>query len=68
MLAALSSLLLPVAADAAEEGMKIIRAMLVVGLIFVAVVLLGDGTEYLKHRRERRKRARAAQPPPYRRV
>jgi hypothetical protein len=68
MLATLASLLLPVAADAAEEGMKIIRAMLLVGLIFVAVVLLGDGMELLKHRRNKRKRARAAQPPPYRRV
>jgi hypothetical protein len=68
MLATLASLLLPVAADAAEEGKKVIQAMLVVGLIFVAVVLLGDGAEYLKHRRQARKRARSAQPPPYRRV
>ncbi len=64
----LASLLLPVAADAAEEGMKIITAMLLVGLVFVAVVLLGDGIELLKRRGESRRRARRSQPPPYRRV
>ena len=64
----LGSLLLPVAADAAEEGKKIITWMLFVGLVFVAVVLLGDGLELLRRRRGARRRARAGQPPPYRRV
>ena len=64
----LASVLLPVAADAAEEGKKIITWMLFVGLAFVAVVLLGDGLELLRRRRSQRRRARAGQPPPYRRV
>jgi hypothetical protein len=46
-------------ADAAEEGRKVVLSMLVVGLVFVAVVLLGDGWHYLSHRR---KRARATRP------
>jgi hypothetical protein len=68
MLATVASLLLPVAQDAAEEGKKVLTGMLLVGLVFLAVVFLGDGSEYLKRRRQRRKRLRAAQPPPYRRV
>ena len=32
---------LPLAQDAAEEGKKIVIAMLVVGLIFLSVILLG---------------------------
>lgn len=68
MLFTLASIVLPVAQDAAEEGKKIIIAMLVVGLIFLSVVLLGDGIEILHRRRKARRRARAAQPPPYRRV
>jgi hypothetical protein len=40
-------------ADAAEEGEKVIRAMLVVGLIFVAIIVIGDGFKYLRHRRRR---------------
>ena len=43
-------------ADAAEEGQKVITAMLVVGLIFVAVIVLGDGLKALRHRRKRRQR------------
>jgi len=38
----MSSLLAPVLATAAEEGKNIILSMLVVGLIFVGVALLGD--------------------------
>ena len=34
-------------ADAAEEGRKVVLAMLVVGLIFVAVIALGELTHYL---------------------
>jgi hypothetical protein len=53
------ALLLPLAASAAEEGKKIIFGMLIVGLIFVAVILVGDGLHYLQLRRER---ARASRP------
>jgi hypothetical protein len=38
-------------ADAAEEGEKVIRAMLIVGLIFIGVIALGELTRYLFHRR-----------------
>jgi hypothetical protein len=41
--------------DAAEEGQKVITAMLLVGLIFVSVIVLGDGLKYLRHRRRRPK-------------
>lgn len=37
--------------DAAEEGQKVITAMLVVGLIFISVIALGELTKYLFHRR-----------------
>jgi hypothetical protein len=43
--------LLPLAAEtAAEEGKKVILAMLVTGLIFVAVIALGQLTHWLRHR------------------
>jgi hypothetical protein len=38
------------AADAAEEGKKIIIAMLLVGLVFVSVVVLGETSKWLRHR------------------
>ena len=41
------------ASDAAEEGKKVITAMLVVGLIFVGVILLGEWTDWLARRRHR---------------
>jgi hypothetical protein len=47
MTAALLSL--PVA-DAAEEGLHVIIGMLVVGLIFLAVIGLGEGLHWLRHR------------------
>ena len=37
-------------ADAAEEGRKIVIAMLFVGLVFVSVVVLGELTHWLRHR------------------
>jgi hypothetical protein len=40
-------------ADAAEEGRKVVLSMLVVGLVFVAIILLGDGLHYLAHKRRR---------------
>jgi hypothetical protein len=41
-------------ADAAEEGKDVVLSMLVVGLIFVAVILLGDLNEWLHRRRRHR--------------
>ena len=43
--------LLPLAADAAEEGKKIIVSMLVVGLVFVAVIALGESARFMRSRR-----------------
>ena len=44
----------------ADEGRDIIISMLVVGLIFLAVIALGQTARYLSHRRAARKRARRA--------
>ncbi len=46
-------------ADAAEEGRKVVLSMLVVGLIFLAVIALGELTHYAAHKRAARKRSRA---------
>jgi hypothetical protein len=44
--------MLPLAAKtAAEEGLDVIKAMLVVGLIFLSVIVLGELTKWLRHRR-----------------
>ena len=46
-------------ADIAEEGKRIIIGMLLVGLTFIAVILLGQLSRYLgARRRERRAAAR----------
>ena len=51
--------LAPLAAEtAAEEGKKVITAMLIVGLIFVAVIGLGQLVEWSAHRRRAKKRRR----------
>ncbi len=42
----------PLLADAAEEGRDIITGMLVVGLVFLAVIALGELTHWL-HLRKR---------------
>jgi hypothetical protein len=39
------------AATAAEEGKKVILAMLIVGLVFLSVVALGELTHWLRSRR-----------------
>jgi hypothetical protein len=39
------------AATAAEEGKKVILAMLITGLIFVSVIALGELTHWLRSRR-----------------
>ena len=41
-------------ADAAKEGRKVVLAMLVVGLIFVAVIALGELTHHLAVKRKAR--------------
>jgi hypothetical protein len=37
--------------DAATEGKKVITGMLIVGLIFVAVIAIGQTSHWLRHRR-----------------
>jgi hypothetical protein len=39
-----------VLADAAEEGRRIIIGMLVVGLIFLSVIVLGEALHWLRSR------------------
>jgi predicted membrane protein len=43
--------LIPLAANAAEEGKKVITAMLIVGLVFLSVILLGELGHWARHRR-----------------
>jgi predicted membrane protein len=44
--------------DAASEGLHVITAMLIVGLVFLAVILLGELSNWAGHRRAARRRAR----------
>jgi hypothetical protein len=37
-------------ADAASEGLHVIVAMLIVGLIFIGVIALGETLHWLHHR------------------
>jgi hypothetical protein len=37
--------------DAATEGKKVITGMLIVGLVFVAVIALGETSRWRRHRR-----------------
>lgn len=41
--------------DAAEEGKKVITGMLIVGLIFIAVIALGQLSKWAGHRRKARR-------------
>jgi hypothetical protein len=41
--------------SAAEEGKKVITAMLIVGLIFVGVIVVGQTSKWISHRREARR-------------
>ena len=47
----IAAVLVPLAADAATEGKKVILAMLVVGLVFVSVIAVGELAHYLRSRR-----------------
>jgi hypothetical protein len=61
---ALVAWFLPLAAeveDAATEGKKVITGMLIVGLIFVAVIALGQASRYVRHRRQDARARRAPQ-------
>jgi hypothetical protein len=40
------------AKTAAQEGLDVIRGMLVVGLIFLSVIVLGELTHWLRRRRQ----------------
>jgi hypothetical protein len=51
--AAMSSVVAPFLADAAEEGKNIVLSMLVVGLVILAVIGLGELNTWLAHRRSR---------------
>jgi hypothetical protein len=44
--------------DAASEGTHVILGMLIVGLIFLAVIILGELTHWLNHRRAERRSSR----------
>jgi hypothetical protein len=45
------AVLTPLAKTASEEGTDVIKAMLVVGLIFASVIALGQLSRWLRHRR-----------------
>ncbi|MEP6976909.1 MAG: hypothetical protein ABI948_02530 [Thermoleophilia bacterium] len=44
-------MLVPLAADAATEGKKVILGMLIVGLVFISVIAVGELAHYLRSRR-----------------
>lgn len=44
--------------DAATEGTHVIEGMLIVGLVFLAVIVVGELTRFAGHRRAERRRAR----------
>jgi hypothetical protein len=46
--------------SAADEGRKIITAMLLVGVVFIAVIALGQLSKWAGHRREERRRRQQA--------
>jgi hypothetical protein len=37
--------------DAAEEGKRVVTGMLITGLIFIGVIVLGETSHWLRHRR-----------------
>ena len=41
--------------DEASDGVHVITAMLIVGLIFLSVIAIGEFTHWLGHRRRARK-------------
>jgi hypothetical protein len=55
MTAALIAVSTFLAEDAAAEGKKVITGMLIVGLVFIAVIALGETSKALSHRRKARR-------------
>jgi predicted membrane protein len=53
----MSSPLAALLANAAEEGRNVIVSMLVVGLVFLAVIVLGELNDWFAKRRKYRKAA-----------
>ena len=47
-------------ADAAAEGRKVVLSMLAVGLLFIAVIALGELSHWANKRRKTRKASRKA--------
>jgi hypothetical protein len=43
-------------ADAADEGRKVVLSMLVTGLVFVAVIVIGQFAAHLGHKRKAARR------------
>jgi hypothetical protein len=54
------ALLLAAEKTPAQEGRDVILAMLVVGLVFLGVILLGQAARYFGHRRKARRAHRRA--------
>ena len=52
------ALLLAAEKTPAQEGLDVILVMLVVGLIFLSVILLGQTARYFGHRRQARRAQR----------
>ena len=46
--------LLPLAQSTAEEGLHVILGMLITGLLFAAIVIIGEYVHYVRHFRHRR--------------
>ena len=46
--------LLPLAQSTAEEGLHVILGMLVTGLVFAVIVVVGEYVHYRRHFRHRR--------------
>jgi hypothetical protein len=46
--------LLPLAQSTAEEGLHVIIGMLITGLVFAAIVIVGEYVHYVRHFRNRR--------------
>jgi hypothetical protein len=45
--------LLPLAQSTAEEGLRVITGMLITGLVFAAIVIVGEWIHYRRHFRRR---------------
>ena len=46
--------LLPLAQSTAEEGLHVIIGMLITGLVFAGIVIIGEYVHYVRHYRHRR--------------